>query len=402
MHIVFIQVYPNPNPVYSILAHELRKRGNTVWIAQASAQGTLQWYDGETLLLEQAGPALRSAVLQRIPLLSKLLQRLAALFFVLRIRMLLLHRRPDIVHVNPANLHWVWVLPLAMPATMMFVLDFRQINQRDTRTLAGKLKNALANLRSLLYSRFIFQRATFLHEAGARKLLGSAWQRWASVVPLGVDARFVHMPLEVPGAQDTAQPVRFVYLGRIDRVRKLDMLLDAARQVRQSRTDFELVLIGPDSSGGYYQQLLEEWQIQDVVRMHPPVPYAEVPQILMGYDVALAYIPDIPIDWHYAPTIKVLEYRALGIPIIATDNQPNREIVEDGVNGLLIKNSVESLAQAMLQCMTDRAVLQRYRANARQMRRGILWGDVVEMYAALYADLQHTAAAAVPGEKRVS
>jgi glycosyltransferase involved in cell wall biosynthesis len=402
MHIVFIQVYPNPNPVYSILADELRQRGHTVWIAQASAQGTLQWYDGETRLLEQAGPALRPAVLRRIPLLSKLLQRLAALLFILRIRLLLLSCRPDIVQVNPAHLHWVWVLPLRMPAAMKFVLDFRQINQRDTRTLAGKLKNALANLRSQLYTRFVFHRATFLHEAGARKLLGPAWQRRASVVPLGVDARFVHLPREAPAPQDAAQQVRFVYLGRIDRVRKLDMLLAAARQVRQTSTDFELVLIGPDSSGGYYQQLLEEWQIQDVVCMHPPVPYAEVPQILAGYDVALAYIPDVPVDWHYAPTIKVLEYRALGIPIIATDNQPNREIVEEGVNGVLVKNSVESLARAMLQCMTERAVLQRYHANARQMRRGILWRDVAGMYDELYTALQNHTDVSVPNENHAS
>ena len=30
------------------------------------------------------------------------------------------------------------------------------------------------------------------------------------------------------------------------------------------------------------------------------------------------------------------------------DNKPNAEVVEDGVNGLLVQNSVESLAEGML------------------------------------------------------
>ena len=143
---------------------------------------------------------------------------------------------------------------------------------------------------------------------------------------------------------------------------------------------FEVVFIGPDKSQGFYHSLVNELGLGSTVKLKPPVQYEDVPKVASGYDVALAYVPNQPADWRYHPTLKVLEYRALAMPIIATDNKPNAEVVEDGVNGLLVQNSVESLGGGMLHFVKKPEFLERCKANAIKMRQGKTWNEIAVMY----------------------
>ncbi len=83
----------------------------------------------------------------------------------------------------------------------------------------------------------------------------------------------------------------------------------------------------------------------------------------------------------------MLEYRALGLPIIATDFRPNREVVEDGANGLLIENTPDSIAAAMLRYICDPDFLAHSRAIAATRREGLTWDAVATQYLALYERL---------------
>ena len=99
----------------------------------------------------------------------------------------------------------------------------------------------------------------------------------------------------------------------------------------------------------------------------------------MLHDVGLAYVPDRP-TWHYQPTIKVLEYRALGMPIISTDVASHREVVEQNVNGLLCADSPEAIAEAMGQFINQPQFFEETLQNARNIRRGNSWLDIADMY----------------------
>jgi glycosyltransferase involved in cell wall biosynthesis len=161
------------------------------------------------------------------------------------------------------------------------------------------------------------------------------------------------------------------------------------RSIANGYRDFEISLIGPDNSDGVYKELVDKLNLDSVVSVKPPVPYRDIPKILTQYDVALAIIPGHPLDWKYHPTLKVLEYRAIGMPIIATDFEPNREVVEHGINGLLVSNTPEDIAQAMQRFVCEVDFLQACRLNAQEMRQGLLWKDISGLYEQLYQSLVH-------------
>lgn len=381
MRIAFLQLYSSqPTPDYRKLASELRSRGHTVWVGTPNESGDLVWCGGDDVVFVQRGPARVPDRLSRLPLAAPVWRRVLFLGFMLRLRRFLWKEQPDIVHVNPASVLWLSLLPLFKPRQMRFVIDFRQVGQLGSTDWIGKLRGCLANWQRQACSKFIYDRACFLHPAGAKVTLGEDWHRWGSVVPMGVDPLFLTFERGDLSVRSNGYSVRFLYVGRLSKVRRLERILFAAERMLAVTNEFEVVFIGPDAAGGFYQNLVNELKLDSVVAIERPVPYEDVPKVASGCDVALAYVPNRPADWQYHPTLKVLEYRALGMPILASDNQPNREIVQDGVNGLLVTNSAESLAQAMLRFVRDPRFLAACDRNAQTMRQGTIWSEVAKMY----------------------
>ncbi|HNS39233.1 MAG TPA: glycosyltransferase family 4 protein [Promineifilum sp.] len=374
MHILLMQLYsPHPTPDYDQIAFGLREHGNTVWIGTPNVDGAIEWYDGDRIVAAQrTDRAIASGRKARLDLFRQ-------------VRSFVREVRPDIVQINSYNLFRL--TPLGMPRPPRFIFDLRQINEFQGSTFAGKIEARLRNHSRHYDPRYIFDRTTFLHEAGARQVLGDDWRRWATVVPMGVDPQFLAAERTGISAADGDRPVEFIYSGRLNHIRKLERIIEAADRVRQHSEQFRITFMGYDETNGYYTGLIQQSNLEHLVHIRPPVPYDEVPNTLLDYDVALAYVPETPLDWQYHPTLKVLEYSALGLPIIATDFEPNRDLVEQGVNGLLVPNSVGDIAQAMLRFIQDPAFLARCRVNAEAKRGGVTWDQVSLQYMELYHQL---------------
>jgi glycosyltransferase involved in cell wall biosynthesis len=363
-----------PNPAYGQLAEALRRRGHDVWIGSPDDEFDLAWHNGQDVVERCMGPGLRTGRPDKRP---AFVQNLSFLF---RVRRSIRRNLPDVVQVNPAAFPFVGALPFGMPSRIHFVIDWRQVPAPAATGPLQRWKQAVKHVLRAASSRYLFERATFLHEAAAQVLLGSRWMRWATVVPLGVDDQFVKVPpLATSGG--AAGKVRFLYIGSLTRIRRLECLLKAAELLQRRTTDFELQLVGPDGAAGHYQAEIRRLGLDNVATVLPPVPYSEIPRIVSGADIALAYVPDEPADWRYQPTLKVLEYRAAGVPIIATDLIPNREEIDHGVNGLLCKNDPAAWADAMGSFIGNVERLHDFRDRAQSMRKcAFTWHDVARMY----------------------
>jgi glycosyltransferase involved in cell wall biosynthesis len=378
MRILLTQLYSSqPTPDYDKIAAEMRARGHDVWVGTPNAAGAVEWLDGDRVVATQ--PAVGRSRLPR-PIAG----RLAKIALLKRVRRFVRQVQPDIVQLNAFDLFRL--MPLGMPRRIHFILDMRQINELYGSGLFGRAKAAVLNRSRALYSRALFERTTFLHEAGAEQVLGRPWPRWATVVPMGVDPQFLTATHREPGSDGDA-PVNFIYIGRLARRRQLERVLEAAARVRQRTDRFRVVFIGYDASDGYYAETIRRLELDDLVCIRPPVPYEQVPEVVPESDVALAYVPELPADWQYHPTLKILEYRALGMPVIASDFLPNRSFVENEVNGLLTSNTPDDIAAAMLRFINDPEFLTNCRANAQAMREGLTWDKVAEDYLDLYGRL---------------
>ncbi|MBP6016431.1 MAG: glycosyltransferase family 4 protein [Candidatus Promineofilum sp.] len=385
MKVLYIWFYSRSFPDYPKVAAVLREQGHEALVANYDDAGDIVWYRGDVLAARVRGPRRAPHRVARLPVVRTVWPWLAFVGFMLRLRSFFRHENADVVHVCPNAARLVWLLPLNMPRAMRFVIDYRQIAQREGRGPIGRLKSGWANSLRVLYCRFFYDRATFLHALGAAKVLGPEWARWADVVPLAVDDPFLEYVNERPRR---GEPVAFLYLGSIARIRKLEQILEAAQLAAAETDGFCIDFIGPDVSDGYYHGLIKEKGLSRFVRILPPIPYDRVPETVTTYDVALTIVPESPPDWQYQPTIKGIEYRALGMPVIATDFAPNRELVVNERNGLLVSNTAADIAAAMLRFICDPAFSARVKANAQTMREGPTWEMIASRYVSIYRSLQ--------------
>lgn len=172
--------------------------------------------------------------------------------------------------------------------------------------------------------------------AGAAHVLPAVW----------VDDEAL-IPEERLADRAAARRGRFLFAGRLTAEKGVGILLEA---VRQSRVPVDIV-----GEGEMRDAVLEAQRDDpDLVRLIDPVGYgAPFSALLDGY--AAVVVPTISDE---QPRI-VFDAFARGVPVLASATSGNRQVVEDGRNGLLYApNDAKALAAALVEAARDPASLQ--------------------------------------------
>jgi glycosyltransferase involved in cell wall biosynthesis len=157
-----------------------------------------------------------------------------------------------------------------------------------------------------------------------------------------------HHPAEIAALRDRlgipAGRKLIVYLGLLAEYQGTSILLEAMRRLVEDHPDAHLLLMGFPSVD-FYRQRAGELGIGDHVTLTGRVPYAEAPLHLALGDVAVA--PKLSLT---EGSGKLLNYMALGLPVVAFDTPVAREYL--GADGLLARpGDAESLAACLAQCL---------------------------------------------------
>ncbi|MGD2105885.1 MAG: glycosyltransferase, partial [Anaerolineae bacterium] len=149
---------------------------------------------------------------------------------------------------------------------------------------------------------------------------------------------------------------------------------------------YRLVLLAwPEPATDYAGQLKEliaEYDLGDRVVTHPPVPHDDMPDFFAAADsVAL------PSQEYFS--IVMLEAMLLECPLVASVHGGSRDVIDDGVNGLLVDhNDIDELAKATLRLVTMDEVARR--EMGRRARQTILetysWDIIAERLLSLYEE----------------
>lgn len=137
-------------------------------------------------------------------------------------------------------------------------------------------------------------------------------------LPMGVDLE--HLP--VPCAARDPGPVRFVYVGTIDDLRRVEEIVAGFRAVDRP---WELhVYTASDNAAVRRLRAIPE----DRVRWHAPLPRRALFAALRNADVGIGLIPEVPLYRVASPT-KTLEYYALGLPALLNPLPEYRELFDE-------------------------------------------------------------------------
>jgi glycosyltransferase involved in cell wall biosynthesis len=184
---------------------------------------------------------------------------------------------------------------------------------------------------------------------------GLVHQRKTGLLPgSGVDCSFF-APVSA-SARSHDDPVTFLMVARLLRVKGVEEFVKAARLVKERFPTSQFQLLGPrDERNPTVVSItdLARWQREGVVKWLGET--SDVRPVLARADVVT-----LPSYYREGTPRALLEAAAMAKPIITTENVGCREVVEDGVNGLLVpvKDS-KALAKAMIHLIQDPALRER-------------------------------------------
>jgi glycosyltransferase involved in cell wall biosynthesis len=141
-----------------------------------------------------------------------------------------------------------------------------------------------------------------------------------------------------------------LYLGTMDDVRKLEIIIHAFKIVDDSRKNVKLLMVGYKSPP--LMELTSNLGLDNVI-FTGKLPYLEVPEVIAATDIGLSPIPPIPI-YHLSSPTKVFEYMSMGKPVIANrEIQEQEKVLEESKCGILADYNPESFAEAMIKLIDN-------------------------------------------------
>ncbi len=149
------------------------------------------------------------------------------------------------------------------------------------------------------------------------------------VVPNGVDPERI-TPRRSPMSSDTCT-VGFV--GTLKPWHGLDTLVDAMAMLVADDDTYRLLVVGDGPERAVLAGRVEERGLTDHTILTGSVDPAEMPAYLQRMDVAVAPYPDL--DECYFSPLKLYEYLAAALPVVASRVGQVAEVIDDGRTGLL-------------------------------------------------------------------
>ena len=312
----------------SQLARELERSGHEVQVL-APHSPSRECQDGDLLVpLGRSVPLPSNGSIARVSL---------SVWLARRIRALLQREQYDVIHLHE---------PMA-PILPLTVLEYSNtVNVgtfhacRNRQHLYRMSRPVIKRWRSRLHGSIAVSPA-------AMRYVSEAFPGEYEIIPNGIDVdHFSQRAVPWPQYQDGK--TNLIFVGRLEKRKGLRYLLEAYGRLKWDMPDLRLIVVGPGTPDKDSYHVLSSQNLQDV-EFVGRVPYDDLPRYYASADVFCS-----PATGGESFGIVLLEAMAAGKPIVASDIEGYRGVMQHGIQGRLFQNkSVESLASELQTLILD-------------------------------------------------
>lgn len=165
-----------------------------------------------------------------------------------------------------------------------------------------------------------------------------------------------------PGPEDAPAPGSILVVGRVERNKGQDLLVEALPAITRQVPDARLHFVGADGgSRKALQRRADALGVGDVVTFAGPLPRLELPAVYRSASVCV-----VPSRFE-AFSYTALEAMASGRPVVAARTGGLPEMIDDGRDGILVEpESSAALAAGITGVLVDRQSQRRLGSAARE------------------------------------
>ena len=199
---------------------------------------------------------------------------------------------------------------------------------------------------------------------------------------------------------EARESFRLIYHGTITQRYGLDLLILAVEQVRSETPGIHLTIHGSGEYRDELVRLVEERNLQKYLAFSTTkLPSSEQPVLIKRAHVGLVpYRSDIFTDG-ILPT-KLMEYAALGMPIIAARTTAIEAYFDSNMVQYFTPGDVRDLASSILLLYKDRDRRTEYARNIERFNQRYNWKTVAAQYVRVVGQLNHKSIEFTPVNER--
>lgn len=161
------------------------------------------------------------------------------------------------------------------------------------------------------------------------------------------------------------------YVGQLHPHKGLEVLLQAMTFLPSHA---RLMVIGGDDGLERLKRMARSLGIMERVTFTGFIPHEEVKQHLLKAKVAVAPFLDCPYNRYLTSPMKLFEYMAFKVPVVASKLPAMAEIIKDEETGLLVQpGDVVALSHALMRLLNDPSLHQRLREKAYASLDAYTW-----------------------------
>jgi glycosyltransferase involved in cell wall biosynthesis len=312
-----------------------------------------------------------------------------AFFALAAVALTALHlRRPfDLVHVHAPPDLLVFAAALPKLLRVPIVID---VHDRVPELYAERFSSSPAAIRALLRAegaalRFA-TRVITVHDPYAERLARHVPAGRIHVVFNSADER-LFPPIEEPdpiGPGRTPGPVRLLHHGTLMHRYGVDALIEAVARLDSAAVCLDV--IGDGDLLPRLRRMVDEGRLQDRVRLHGYRPLEEMAAWIRQADLCIVPNRRSPFTDGILPT-KLLEYVALGRPVIATQTDTVLRYFGEECVCYVPDADPEGLAGAIRSFIADPAPFHARSVRAARAYRRLRWAEQAERLGAIVGEL---------------
>ena len=193
-----------------------------------------------------------------------------------------------------------------------------------------------------------------------------------------------------PAAVFQHEQLSLLYMGRLSVDRGILTYVDILRALIHSRIPAQLHLAGvftPASEKTFFDQ--RAIGLEEFIHIHGWVQYNKVPDLMTGADLGMVILQPEP-RYVAALPVKLFEYMAAGLPVIASDFPPIAKLIGEAQCGLLVdpKSDPTDIAKLIIELWQDKPLAQRLGQNGHQaVIQKYNWENLTIQLEGLYSSL---------------
>jgi glycosyltransferase involved in cell wall biosynthesis len=167
------------------------------------------------------------------------------------------------------------------------------------------------------------------------------------------------------------------YIGVLKARHGLTTLIETFAMVAEQSPAAQLLIVGDGPEREYLDREIGARELSDRVRFTGAIAPELVPGYLASMDVALAPYPALA-QFCSSP-LKLYEYMAAGLPIVATRIGQIEEVIQHGETGILVRpGDAAGMAEAVIALEASPEMRTQLGQAARQTVRNHTWDNVLE------------------------